>query len=53
MRQAGRYMEEYRKIRPDCAVAVSGGGSGTGVSAMINGTVDIANSSRAMKERSL
>jgi len=50
---AQAWAEEYRKIRPDCAVAVSGGGSGTGISAMINGTVDIANSSRVMKEREI
>ena len=47
------WAEEYRKIHPDCAVAVSGGGSGTGIAAMINGTVDIANSSREMKEREM
>jgi len=50
---AQTWAEEYRKIHPDCAVAVSGGGSGTGIAAMINGTVDIANSSRVMKEREL
>ena len=38
--------EQYGKINPNVAVAVSGGGSGTGIAAMINGTVDIANSSR-------
>jgi len=32
-------------------VAVSGGGSGTGIAAMINGTVDIANASREMKDK--
>ena len=30
-------------------LSVTGGGSGTGIAAMINGTVDIANASRAMK----
>lgn len=50
---AQTWAEEYRKIHPDCAVAVSGGGSGTGIAAMINGTVDIANSSRVMKEREM
>lgn len=34
-------------------VSVSGGGSGTGISAMINGTVDLANASRAMKEKEI
>jgi len=50
---AQTWAEEYRKGHPDCAVAVSGGGSGTGIAAMINGTVDIANSSRKMKEREI
>ena len=50
---AQTWAEEYRKIHPDCAVAVSGGGSGTGIAAMINGTVDIANSSREMKDREM
>jgi hypothetical protein len=34
-------------------VAVSGGGSGTGIAAMINGTVDIANASRKMKTKEM
>ena len=33
------------------AVGVSGGGSGTGVAALINGTVDIANCSRQVKDK--
>jgi phosphate transport system substrate-binding protein len=36
----------HRSVNPNVAVAVSGGGSGTGIAALINGTVDIANSSR-------
>ena len=36
----------YRAVNPNVAIAVSGGGSGTGIAALINGTVDIANSSR-------
>jgi len=50
---AQAWAEEYGKIKPDVAVAVSGGGSGTGIAAMINGTVDIANASRKMKEREI
>ena len=50
---AQAWAENYRTVNPSVAVAVSGGGSGTGISAMINGTVDIANSSRAMRELSL
>lgn len=48
---AQAWAETYPKINPDVAVAVSGGGSGTGIAAMINGTVDIANASRSMKDR--
>jgi phosphate transport system substrate-binding protein len=44
------WAEEYRTVRPDVSIAVTGGGSGTGIAALINGTVDIANASRAMKE---
>lgn len=47
---AQAWAEEYKKINPKVAIAVSGGGSGTGIAALINGTVDIANSSRAMKD---
>lgn len=47
---AQAWAEEYKKVKPGIAIAVSGGGSGTGIAALINGTVDIANSSRAMKE---
>ena len=44
------WAETYREVEPDVAIAVTGGGSGTGIAALINGTVDIANASRAMKE---
>ena len=47
---AQAWAEEYQKVNPDVAVAVSGGGSGTGIAAMINGTVDLANASRKMKD---
>jgi phosphate transport system substrate-binding protein len=46
---AQAWAEEYQKVQPAVALAVSGGGSGTGIAALINGTVDIANSSRAIK----
>ena len=48
---AQAWAEAYQKVKPDVAVAVSGGGSGTGIAAMINGTVDIANASRKMKDK--
>ena len=46
---AQAWAEEYRKVRPETAVAVSGGGSGTGIASLVNGTVDIASSSREIK----
>lgn len=48
---AQAWAEAYQTVDPDVAVAVTGGGSGTGIAAMINGTVDIANASRAMKSK--
>ncbi len=48
---AQAWAEAYREIDPEVAVAVSGGGSGTGIAALINGTVDIANASRSMKTK--
>ena len=50
---AQAWAEEYQSVKPDVAVAVSGGGSGTGIAAMINGTVDIANASRKMKDKEM
>ncbi|MBF0270667.1 MAG: PstS family phosphate ABC transporter substrate-binding protein [Magnetococcales bacterium] len=50
---AQAWAEAYQKIKPDVAVAVTGGGSGTGIAAMINGTVDLANSSRSMKDKEI
>jgi phosphate transport system substrate-binding protein len=43
------WAEAYTDIDPEVRLSVTGGGSGTGIAAMINGTVDIANASRAMK----
>jgi phosphate transport system substrate-binding protein len=48
---AQAWAEAYQNINSDIAIAVSGGGSGTGIAAMINGTVDIANASRKMKDK--
>ncbi len=50
---AQAWAENYKEVNPDIAIAVTGGGSGTGISAMINGTVDIANASRKMKDKEL
>lgn len=45
--------EAFMKTRPDHSIAVTGGGSGTGIAALINGQTDIANSSRTMNEAEL
>jgi phosphate transport system substrate-binding protein len=45
---AQTWAEKYAEINPSVSVEVSGGGSGTGIAGLINGTVDIANSSRQM-----
>jgi phosphate transport system substrate-binding protein len=50
---AQAWAEKYRDVNAEVAVAVSGGGSGTGIAAMINGTVDVANASRKMKKKEL
>ncbi|QGG47936.1 phosphate ABC transporter substrate-binding protein [Heliorestis convoluta] len=42
--------EEFMDKHPNVSVAVTGGGSGTGISALINGTADMSNSSRDIKE---
>ncbi|MES1172415.1 MAG: phosphate ABC transporter substrate-binding protein [Bacteroidota bacterium] len=43
-----RWAEEYMKKNPATTIQVTGGGSGTGVSALINGTTDICQSSRSI-----
>ncbi|MCP4539232.1 MAG: phosphate ABC transporter substrate-binding protein [Chloroflexi bacterium] len=44
------WAEAYMGAYPEMRISVTGGGSGTGIAAMINGTVDIANASRGMKK---
>lgn len=46
---AQRWAEKYMAAHPDVTIQVTGGGSGVGISALINGTTDICNSSRPMK----
>jgi phosphate transport system substrate-binding protein len=43
---AQAWAEQYAKVEPGVSVEVSGGGSGTGIAALVSGTVDIANCSR-------
>jgi phosphate transport system substrate-binding protein len=46
---AQRWAEMYMSKHPDINIQVTGGGSGVGISALINGTTDICNASRPMK----
>lgn len=48
---AQRWAEEYMKKHPGVRIQVTGGGSGTGIAALINGTTDICNASRPMKDK--
>ena len=43
------WAEAYEGAHPGVSLSITGGGSGTGLAALINGTVDIANASRAIK----
>jgi len=47
---AQKWAELYMKSNPAAEIQVTGGGSGVGITALINGTTDIANSSRPMKQ---
>lgn len=46
-----RWAETYMKSNAAVTIQVTGGGSGTGVAALINGTTDICEASRPMKEK--
>jgi phosphate transport system substrate-binding protein len=43
------WAEAYQAQNPEVRISVTGGGSGTGIASLINGTVDIANASRKIK----
>jgi phosphate transport system substrate-binding protein len=43
------WAEAYNALHPEVGLAVTGGGSGTGIAGLINGTVNIANASRSIK----
>ena len=43
-----RWAEEYMRVHPSATIQVTGGGSGTGISALINGTTDVCQASRTM-----
>lgn len=46
---AQRWAELYMTKHPDIKIQVTGGGSGVGIAALINGSTDLCNSSRPMK----
>jgi phosphate transport system substrate-binding protein len=46
-----RWAEVYMKEHPGVTIQVTGGGSGTGIAALINGATDICESSRPMKDK--
>jgi phosphate transport system substrate-binding protein len=51
LRLGQRWAEVYMKAHPDIVLQVSGGGSGTGIAALLNGTTDICEASRDMKQQ--
>lgn len=50
---ASAWAEAYMKTHPDAVISVDGGGSGTGIAALLNGTVQIATASRNVKQKEL
>ena len=42
--------EKFTEIDPEFSIAISGGGSGLGITSLLNGQADIANSSRPLSE---
>jgi len=47
------WAEYFQSQNPDISISVTGGGSGTGIASLINGTVDIANASRKIKNEEI
>ena len=47
------WAERYQSQHPEVRISVTGGGSGKGIASLINGTVDIANASRKIKEEEI
>src|SRR5688500_3409984 len=46
-----RWAEAYAKVDPKAVVQVTGGGTGTGIAALINGSTEICEASRPMTEK--
>lgn len=47
------WAEAYQAQRPSVRISVTGGGTGTGIAALMNGTVDLASASRKIKAEEL
>ena len=47
------WAEKYQSDHSDVRISVTGGGSGTGIAALLNGTVSIANASRKIKDEEI
>ncbi len=47
------WAERYQADHPEYRISVTGGGSGTGIAALLNGTVDVANASRQIKSEEI
>jgi phosphate transport system substrate-binding protein len=47
------WAERYQQVHPNVRISVTGGGTGTGIASLINGTLDIANASRAIKKEEI
>ena len=47
------WAEFYQAQHPEVRISVTGGGSGTGIAALVNGTVDVANASRRIKDEEM
>ncbi len=51
VRLGQRWAEQYMKDNPGTVIQVAGGGSGTGIAALLNGTTDVCEASRDMKAK--
>ncbi len=51
VRLGQRWAEEYMKLNEGSVIQISGGGSGTGIAALLHGGADICEASRDMKEK--
>jgi phosphate transport system substrate-binding protein len=47
------WAEAYMRLHPEVRISVTGGGSGTGIASLLNGTIQIANASREMSKEEI